>query len=133
MLSDSSVNIEQFVRSRTITIFAIKIILKLGFTEEGVKTFVKAILNYVFEKGFLKKAFNGALYHGMSLNLYMLLLVCMSVGSNEWRTEIFKVLSQRAKFALSTDAAKKNTILTYLGQIWHLMALLMLDEGAAKL
>jgi len=62
MLSDNSINIEQFVRSRTITIFAIKIILKLGFTEEGVKNFVKATLNYVFEKGFLKKALNGALY-----------------------------------------------------------------------
>ena len=39
----------------------------------------------------------------------------------------------RIKFALSSEAAQKNSILTYLSQIWHLMALLMLDEGAAKL
>ena len=35
--------------------------------------------------------------------------------------------------ALKSDAAKKNTILTYLGQIWHLMALVMLDKGAFTL
>jgi hypothetical protein len=62
MLCDNSANIEQYVRSRTITTFAVKIILKLGFSAEGVKSLVKAILNHVFEKGFLKKALNGALY-----------------------------------------------------------------------
>jgi hypothetical protein len=76
---------------------------------------VKAILRYIFDKGFLKKTLNGALYQGMSLNVYILLLSCMSVGGTEWRSEIYQVLSQRANFALSTDAAKKNTILTYFG------------------
>ena len=75
---------------------------------------------------------NGIMYQGMSLNIYMLLLASLQVpNSATWRQEIcMDFLIVRLRFALDSEAAKKNSILTYLQQIWHLVALMMVDDCA---
>jgi len=71
----------------------------------------------------------------MALNIYMLLLACLCASdSSEWRQDVcMGNLMVWTKNVLKSEAAKKNTVLTYLQQMWHLMALLMQDFGAAKL
>lgn len=71
----------------------------------------------------------------MTLNVYMLFMTCVCVpGTSKWRKDVLEnVLIAKFKSALKSEAAKKSTILTYLQQMWHLMALLMLDESAQKL
>ena len=71
----------------------------------------------------------------MSLNIYMLLLTCLQVpDTSGWRQDIcINTLVKALRLAINSEAAKKNTILTYLQQFWHLIALYMLDDGASKL
>ena len=92
--------------------------VKLAFDGEVLKKFTTVILQYVFSKGFLKKAQNGTLYQGMSLNIYMLLLTCLQVpdtSASGWRQQVCtETLIKNLRVALDSEAAKKNTILTYL-------------------
>ena len=108
---------DQLAQSRTLATFACKLILKLTFSGDSLKKLTSKLVQYVFEKGFLRKTnLNGTLYAGMSLNIYMLLLTSLQVpnpSATPWRQDVcMNLLIPRLQVSLESEAAKKNTILT---------------------
>lgn len=103
-IEESLVNLassaDKFARSVLLTQFAIKLILKNGMSCESARKFANGLVQYVFEKGFLKKAGNGVLYQGMTLNIYMLILTVTSVAGTEWKREVYTYLNERIELSL---------------------------------
>ena len=81
---------DTYVSTKTLASFACKLILKLAFSEESLKKLVEHLLRHIFSKGYLKKAQNGPLFQGISLNVYMVILTCLvgADGTGSWRQEI---------------------------------------------
>ena len=125
---------ERYSTQHMTATFACKLLLKLKVSEDAAAKILTSLLNHVFEKGYLKKAQNGHLHQGIHLNVYMLILTLLNIESSQnLRSKVLReIVLDRMQFALKSDAAKKNTILSYLQQMWHLMALLMLDKKAQK-
>ena len=78
---------------------------------------------------------HGALYQGTSLNVYMLILTCVGMpDSSQWKQELcMSVLNEKLKALIANAQGLQNAVLTYLQQVWHTMALLMLRDDCSKL